>query len=469
MFKPAILDTHEPVARDTSQFVEYDAPSASGRVKFQEDAKSSTTNGEPPNSVTNDLQNSVSLVVLDLVNESVCGAVVGVAGKFCIQTKGRCSIKSHRKAVSFTGGLRDQGLQQRVFIRVPTPKAGSSTSSAPVLAFQDPFLDATKLPKSKLQEMTRVLKPVWLWSSMFAMLSGDVQGQDTTLLGSGPTTHLKHKTLDEIQQDATFTAFTPAKRLKLEAVEVPSPIEESELEDLGEDLDDVTFKQKVTQNTVATAHVHRATAAELSAMRIRQGEQNQLINVLVDKVNVLSGLFGAPPDDSDATTVWQAIGEWRQAQEEKKIHPALLQAIQETQALHGESFKRMYASIDALKTHLHSMKNEALHSSRKEFVALITEQVNKAIWAELSKASPTLKVAEKFFLKGGLTDFEHHIRSTTAAAAQAAGSMGGQTSLFNLSQDEVNEIRKLVSKLEEESQKNRLRIQDLGLDGKSNS
>ena len=208
VFKPAILDTHEPVARDTSQFVEYDAPSASGRVKFQEDAKSSTTNGEPSNSVTNDLQNSVSLVVLDLVNESVCGAVVGVAGKFCIQTKGRCSIKSHRKAVSFTGGLREQGLQQCVFIRVPTPKTGA-TSSAPVLAFQDPFLDATKLPKSKLQEMTRALKPVWLWSSMSAMLSGDTQGQDTTLLSSGPATPLKHKTLDEIQQDATFTAFTP--------------------------------------------------------------------------------------------------------------------------------------------------------------------------------------------------------------------------------------------------------------------
>ena len=460
VLKPASLDTHETGARDTSQFVDYDAPSAGSRVKFQGDAKSSTTNGEPTTSVTNDLQNSVSLVVLDVSNESVCGAVVGVAGKFCIQPFGRCSTKSHRKAVSFTGGLRDQGLQQCLFIRVPTPKTGSA-SSATQLAFQDPFLDATKLPKSKLQEMTQALKPVWLWSSMFAMLSGDTQGQDTTLMKPGPATPLKHKTLEEIQQDATFTAFTPAKRLELEAVEVPSPIEESELEDLGQDLDDTTFKQKVTQNTVATAHIHRATAAELAAMRIRQGEQNQLINVLVDKVNVLSGLLGAPPDDSEATTVWQAIGEWRQAQEEKKISPALLQAIHETQALHGESFKRMYASIDALQSRMHSLKNEAMHSSRKEFVALITEQVNKAIWAELSKTSPTLKIAEKFFLKGGLTDFEHHIRNTTAAAVQAAGSTGGQTSMFNLTQDEVVEVRKLVSKLEEEFQNNRVRIQDL--------
>ena len=190
-------------------------------------------------------------------------------------------------------------------------------------------------------------------------------------------------------------------------------------------------------------------------------EQNQLINVLVDKVNVLSGLLGAPPEDSDATTVWQAISQWQQAQEEKKIAPKLMQAIRETQSLHGESFKRMYASIDALQSKVYSLKNESMHSSRKEVVALITEQVNKAIWAELSKASPTLKVAEKFFLRGGLTDFEHHLRNTTAAAVQAAGSTGGQTSLFNLTQEEVDEIWKLVSKLEENAQQNRVRIQDL--------
>ena len=201
---------------------------------------SSNPNGEHQTSVTNDLQNSVSLVAIGLGDTEVCGAVVGVAGKFCIHPKGKCATKSHKKAASFIGGLRDQGFRRCLFIRVPTPKSGSSSSTS-MLAFQDPFLDTTKLPESKIQEMLGAHKPVWLWSSMFAMMSGDTQGQDTTMLPSTPGTPLKHKTLDQIQHEATQTAFTPAKKLELEDVEVPSPIDESELEDLSHDMDEYTF------------------------------------------------------------------------------------------------------------------------------------------------------------------------------------------------------------------------------------
>ena len=455
--------------RDKSLFVDYgiaNSATESRGVKFQSDVKSKLTNGEPLNSNPSvvELQNSVSLVAIDLQTEVYCGAVVGVAGKFCLHPVGKCPKKSHRKAPSFLGSLSEQGLKECLFICVPVPK-GSAQGTPPTLAFQDPFLDSSRLSRSKVQEMTQTHKPVWLWSSMFAMLSGEVQGKNVASMsgagGSFPGTPLRHRTLDQIQEDATQTAFTPARHLELEDVEIPSPVSEgNELEDVDSKLDDTTFKDRVAHNTLATSQVHRAMAGELTTMRSRQVEQNQVLNMLVDKVNVLSGLLGAPPDDSAATTVWQAISEW-QDQEEKKINPALLDAIRETQSLHGASLQRMYESINALSSKMQDMKTEALHSSRKEVVALITAEVNKAIWAELSKASPTLKVAEKFFLRGGLSDFEHHIRKTTADAVAAAGGNNGQSSLFNLTQPELEDVKKLIAKLQEEGEQNKMRLIDL--------
>ena len=389
--------TKPSTVRDKSSFVDYglaaSATTETRGVKFQPDVKSKLTNGEPLTSNTSvvELQNSVSLVAVDLQAEVYCGAVVGVAGKFCLYPAGKCPKKSHRKAPSFLGNLRDQGMKECLFICVPVPK-GSSQGTPPTLAFQDPFLDSARLSRSKVQEMAQAHKPVWLWSSMFAMLSGEVQGKTAAALnGSGgafPDTPLRHRTLDQIQEDATQTAFTPARHLELEDVEIPSPVSE------GNELEDVD-------------------------------------------------------------------GEWHQAQEEKKIDPALLEAIRETQSLHGASFQRMYDSIHALNSKVQDIKTEALHSSRKEVVALITAEVNKVIWAELSKASPTLKVAEKFFLRGGLSDFEHHIRKTTADAVAAAGGNNGQSSLFNLSQPELEDVKKLIVKLQEDGEQNKMRLIDL--------
>ena len=470
LFKSIVKPEAAKVARDTSQFADYGL-AETREVSFHPDARSNLTKGELPaiaetNPSVNypaELQNSVALFAVDLKEDKFCGAVVGVAGKFCLHLKGQCPKKSHRKASSFLGSLRDQGIEECLFICVPVPKGNLNHGQLPTLAFQDPFLETTRLGRSKVQEMLQAHKPVWLWSSMFAMLSGEMQGQERELASSAlPGTPLRHKSVEQLQADATQTAFTPARRLELEDVEVPSPTsEESELEDVDPLLDEDTFKNRVSRNTVTTAQVQRATASELTTMRLRQAEQNQLLNVLVDKVNVLSGLLGAPPEDSGATTVWQAISEWHQNQEEKKINPALLEAIKETQALHGASFQRMYDSINTLTNKLHDTKVEAIHSSRKEVVAMLTGEVNKAIWAELSKVSPTLKVAEKFFIRGGLSEFEEHIRRTTADAVRAAGGTNGQSSLFNLSQAEVEDIKRLIVKLEEESELNRVRLTDI--------
>ena len=466
-------------ARDTSQFVDYGlasgatAPSDTREVSFHPDARSKLSKGELPviaetntsvNSSSAELQNSVALVAVDLTEDKFCGAVVGVAGKFCLHLKGQCPKKSHRKAPSFLGSLREQGLEECLFICVPVPKGNNAHGQVPTLAFQDPFLESSRLGRSKVQEMIQAHKPVWLWSSVFAMLSGETQGQHqgASTRSDPPGTPLRHKTLEQIQADATQTAFTPARRLELEEVEVPSPTsEESELEDVDPLLDEDTFRSRVARNTVTTSQVQRATSAEITTMRLRQSEQNQLLNVLVDKVNILSGLLGAPPEDSGATTVWQAISEWHQQQEEKRINPALLEAIKETQALHGASFQRMYDSINTLTNKLHDTKIEAIHSSRKEVVAMLTGEVNKAIWAELSKVSPTLKVAEKFFIRGGLSEFEEHIRRTTADAVRAAGGNNSHSSLFNLSQAEVDDIKRLIVKLEEESELNKVRLTDI--------
>ena len=476
LFKSTTKPEPVKIARDTSQFVDYglasSAPSDSREVSFHPDARSKLTKGELPaiaetNMSVNssaELQNSVSLIAVNLAEDKFCGAVVGVAGKFCLHPKGQCPKKSHRKATSFLGSLREQGLEECLFICVPMPKSSNGHGQLPTLAFQDPFLESTQLGRSKVQEMLQAHKPVWLWSSMFAMLSGETQGDHhgTTTLSDLPGTPRRHKTLDQIQAEATQTAFTPARRLELEDVEVPSPTsEESDLEDVDPLLDEDTFRNRVARNTVTTSQVQRATTAELTTMRLRQSEQNQLLNVLVDKVNVLSGLLGAPPEDSGATTVWQAISEWHQQQEEKKINPSLLEAIKETQKLHGASFQRMYDSINALSNKLHDTKIEAIHSSRKEVVAMLTGEVNKAIWTELSKVSPTLKVAEKFFIRGGLSEFEEHIRKTTADAVRAAGGNNGHSSLFNLSQAEVDNIKRLIVKLEEESELNKVRLTDI--------
>ena len=459
---------------DTSQFLagiveEEDNPKGTMGMKSE---TSSSNYGEHPSS---DLENSVALVSVEIASGSLCGAVVGAAGKFCRLPKIQCTKKSHKKGISFLDTLKEQGLRQCIFIDVPATPKGQR------LAFQEPFLDVERLPLSKTKELLNAKKPVWLWTSVFSMLEGEMDGGDDTdfdvkdkesqaqeaVLEETP---LRLKTLQQLQRQATQAAFTPARRLQLEQVEVPSPSTDDDpgLKEIPIELDEESFKALVSSNSHAAVLLYRATTAEVATLRARQLEQMRLVNKLVDKVNVLSGLVGSPPDGSKSATVWQAISSRPERNvdadgEELKIHPNLLTAIRETQVKHGASFQRMYESVDALNKQVNTIKTEALQSSRKEIVALITEQVNRIIWTELSKSAPTLDLAEKFFLKGGLNQFEHHIRNTTAAAVRAAGGPSNPNggSVFNLSSADIEEFKKLISKLEAGAQENHVRLTDL--------
>ena len=469
---PSDLQTLRP---DTSQLLpgiaEGDIP------KGVMDPKSDnpiSSNGEP---ISYELENSVALVSVDVASSSLCGAVVGAAGKFCRSLKVQCTKKSHKKGLSFLDTLKDQGLRQCIFIDVPGPPRGQR------LAFQEPFLDAERLPSNKINELLQAQKPVWLWTSVFSMLEGEMdEGNDSepefkeTRKGAAEHeaklegTPLRLKTLQQLQHQATQAAFTPARRLQLDQVEVPSLLSEDihGLKEIPTELDDSSFKALVSSNSQAAVLLYRATTAEVSTLRVRQQEQMRLINKLVDKVNVLSGLVGSPPEGVKSATVWQAIVSQPESTgemngDETRIHPNLLTAIRETQAKHGASFQRMYESVDALNKQVKTIKTESLQSSRKEIVALITKQANQIIWTELSKSAPTLDLAEKFFLKGGLTQFEQHIRHTTAAAMQAAGgpSNSNGNSVFNLSGADIEEFKKLISKLEADGQENHIRLTDL--------
>ena len=451
-------------AKDPSQFLDYANASLSCYDTGLKPSGSAVNNGEP---IASELQNSVTVVELDLVEDLLCGAIVGAAGKFCRHLKGHCTKKSHRKGPSFLDSLREQGLKRCLFIDVPVPPRGQS------LAFQDPFLDATKLPNNKIQEMLQTRKPVWLWSHLFAMLAGDAtipedgeedDSHDLQATAVRDSTPLRMKSLSQLQKQAQRAAFTPAKRLALEQVEVPSPIEEDNgPRPIPADVDDKTFRAMVIQNSRAVAKSHRLLTNEVLVLRTRQQEQTDLINVLVDKINVLNGIIGTPPSGVQAATIWQAISDDQSPESELgSLDPRLLAAISETQEKHGASFQRMYDSIDDLNRKVQMIKTEAMHSSRKEVVALITEQVNRIIWQELSRSAPTLQVAEKFFLKGGLNEFEHHIRKTTAAAIRAGGEPGGQTtSMFNLSSQDISNFKKIISQLEEETRSNNTRLSDL--------
>ena len=196
-------------------------------------------------------------------------------------------------------------------------------------------------------------------------------------------------------------------------------------------------------------------------MRARQQEQTRVLNTLLDKVNVVSGMLGAPPNQTQSVSLWQAPAEAQQEQAQAKIHPQLLEAIQESQELHRRSFARMLAKLDTLQAKVDDPHLGLLQSSCKEIVALITEQVNQVIWSELSKYMPTLQISGKFFLKGGISDFEHHSRNMTLDAVRAAGGMGSRPSMFDLSSDEIAEFKRIAREIEATVQEQQVRLSDL--------
>ncbi|KAL7556294.1 hypothetical protein ACA910_017415 [Epithemia clementina (nom. ined.)] len=104
---------------------------------------------------------------------TVCGAIIGNSGKFCLVDKACCSVKSHKWApLGWDQALR-QGIQSVLFIQVP----GTAT------AFQTPMVNWDNLSPTCLQELLLIKKPDALWGGMFALLEAKATAKDVEEIG----------------------------------------------------------------------------------------------------------------------------------------------------------------------------------------------------------------------------------------------------------------------------------------------
>ena len=191
----------------------------------------------------------VALLCINVKEHELCGSAVGASGKFCILPKHSCKTKSHqKKGSSFLESLKSKGLGRTIFITAPMGKAQQGKDDAPIQAFKDPFLDAEVLSPTKTEDLLGSEKqPVLMWTSLFSLMKSEAQssfesakknmGVTLEAIGEAGETDpdswsvadeeeaLEFATVSTLKNKAVSAAFTPAKGLRLEDVEIPSPIE----------------------------------------------------------------------------------------------------------------------------------------------------------------------------------------------------------------------------------------------------
>ncbi|KAL7567662.1 hypothetical protein ACA910_012002 [Epithemia clementina (nom. ined.)] len=207
-------------------FVRPPIEAATGKVTFEEEERSVDhasslfgSSGSAPTSASSVPMkvvsppvgtNLVALVHLNIVEPTVCGAVIGTSGKFCLTPRAGCLTKSHKKALPGWQHALRQGFKLALFTQAPTTPTGPST------AFQNPFLDADKLSSPKLQELLLIRKHVPLWGGMFNLLEADpvddAMEENTNNTGA----------LDDNQPGTQRTSFIPKLENKYAAATTPA-------------------------------------------------------------------------------------------------------------------------------------------------------------------------------------------------------------------------------------------------------
>ena len=281
--------------------------------------------------------NLVALLCIDVSDHDCCGSAVGSSGKFCVLPKHLCKTKSHhKKGRTFLDKLKTKGMARTLFISVPVAKAHAGKDDPPYQAFKDPFFDGESLTSARIDELLNGPKqPVLVWTSLFSLMKSESQAHyDQTKKSTSPALEvigeageqaadswsipeeedLEFADVAVLKNKAVHVAHTPAKGLRLEDVEIPSPIEPLDLRPLA--VDNANVKKSLVHNTQLLGQVTQAASSQLVSLRSRQHEQNRLLNTLVNKVNVLSGLVGAPPPEASTSTVWQAVSELQDSKQQ---------------------------------------------------------------------------------------------------------------------------------------------------------
>ena len=223
-------------------------------------------------------------------------------------------------------------------------------------------------------------------------------------------------------------------------------------------------KEALVHNSEVLSQVTQATSSQMVTLRSRQLEQNRLLNTLVNKVKVMSGLLGAPPSGVDTATVWQAVAE---LQDSKKL--AVDQRanneeppIEPNREMHI-NLMDVQQKVEELASQLKGVKQASVDSAQ-ELKAVLPEHIRKLVWHEFRKLEQTFVDADEFFQQGGRLELENHIRyltDTLHASIQRA--MQPQPTAGNIGLDvqEITDMKKLLSKIEEHSRTQQVRLSDL--------
>ena len=336
--------------------------------------------------------NLVALLCIDVSEHDCCGSAVGSSGKFCVLPKHLCKTKSHhKKGPTFLDKLKAKGMGRTLFISVPVPMAHAGKDDPPYQAFQDPFFDGESLTSARVDELLNGPKqPVLVWTSLFSLMKSESQPHNESMKKStSPALEvigesgepaadswsipeeedLEFADVAALKNKAVYVAHTPAKGLRLEDVEIPSPIEPLDLRPLS--VDSVNVKDSLVHNTQLLGQVTQATSSQLVSLRSRQQQQNHLLNTLVSKVNVLSGLVGAPPPEASTSTVWQAVSELQEIKPEPDSSRSDDWKV---------AFMDMQQKIESLSASVGEMKREAVPGvTEKDLIRLLPEQVRNTV------------------------------------------------------------------------------------------
>ncbi|KAL7579228.1 hypothetical protein ACA910_011390 [Epithemia clementina (nom. ined.)] len=144
-------------------------------------SKKSSNVSSGSGSAASNLSSSARVICLDTSDTLICGAPIGGTGKFCTMQKENCSVKAHGRIKSFLSTLKEDGIQQALFITVP--RASQKPGSTQTAAFQKPLLDAATLSPAKRTKMMTLSKPIPMWALIFAMIEEEAQavGKEASL------------------------------------------------------------------------------------------------------------------------------------------------------------------------------------------------------------------------------------------------------------------------------------------------
>ena len=442
---------------------------------FPSKPENTQLHGEHP--ISNNL---VSVRCVDVNEHELCGSTVGSSGKFCTLLKIYCKTKSHhKKGPSFLDSLKNKGLSKVLFINAPMSKAQQGKEDAPLQAFQDPYLDAASLDSSKVEELLSAkIQPVLVWTSLFSLIKSETQtdfepskkniGAALEAIGEvdarikadswsiAKDDDLELATMAALKNKAVHVAHTPAKGLRLEDVELPSPMEPLDLRPVSAETTNV--REILVHNTTLLGQVAQASSNQLVTLRARQLEQNKLLNTLVNKVNLMSGLLGAPPAGAGMVSVWQALSELQDSSLQPDNHS------EESKDWRIETMD-LHQRVQALTTELEDAKRKSDDFEKdRKMLKLLPEEVKKLIWHKLKKVENTIIDASDYFQGGGRVELENHIRyltDTLHLVLQQGRPSSSHLAGSGVDAQEIVEMKRLLSKMEEQEKTQQIRITDL--------